>query len=258
MMQQSSGSALRFPVRARKAPYVAALVVAALASVEAPPGRAAGLNPLPAVAKALATVTSYQVVVTSASSGAPRRPSGTPIPGTRRGTRPGGGLGFFGFGRQTRTIVAVRKGALYEDYIVTKGTDRSGKPVTTGLIIYGNRVCTQAAGAHSYTCQTPTNQFAFSLDPTVAFTEGAGSTTFTRAGSKTVGGQACSGYAYLNQSPTVTGKGVIYLSAKTSLPCEQDASLTRHPSAGGTFTQTTTSIWSRFNDKSLTVPALPA
>src|SRR5690348_5768874 len=116
MVQQLSGSAPCSPMRTRKVPYLAALLVAALASAGAPPSQAAGLNPLPAVAKALTNVTSYQVVVTSSSSGAPRRPSGTPVPGTRRGTRPGGGLGFFGFGRQTRTIVAVRKGALYEDY----------------------------------------------------------------------------------------------------------------------------------------------
>lgn len=236
----------------------ATLPLALLVGAAAPPARAAAVNPLPAVAHALNGVTSYQVVVTSAPNGTlPRRPTGTPPKNTQRGTRRFSGMGF-GFGPQTRTIVAVRKNGLFEEHIIISGKDRTGKTTSTDILVYGSTFCSRAGSAHSYTCRK-SNQFNYSLDPTSAFAQGAGSTTFSTAGSRTIGGQVCNGYAYTNQSQYATAKGVVYISAKTNLPCEQDATMTRRaPKGSASFTQKTTATWSRFNDKRLSVPSLPA
>lgn len=225
----------------------------------ASPARAAGVDPLPAVASALAHVTSYQVTTTSTTSATGRRPTGTP----RTGRRPRRGTGFrFGAGPRTTTIVAVRKGKLFEDYVVITGKDAAGKTTTTNLIVYGSRTCMRASGARSYTCRT--TQSFFNLDPTVAFAQGAGSTTFAPTSARTIGGQVCEGYSYQNVSQSATAKGVVYIARTTHLPCEQDATITRRfpgssgSSSGGSFTQKSTTLWSHFNDRRLTVPAIPA
>ena len=242
----------------RRLLMIAALPLALFGGMAVPAGHAAGVNPLPAVATALNGITSYQVVVTSSSNGAFRRPtSGSRPPATPRlGSGRGLGLGF-GFGNQSRTITAVRKNGLFEDHLVITGKDRAGKTTITNVLIYGSTVCRENSGAHSYTCQK-TSQFNYTLDPTAAFTQGAGSTTFTGTASKTIGGHACNGYAYTNQSQFGTTKGTVYIAATTNLPCEQVQTTTRHiPNSSSTFTQTTTSVWSHFNDKSLSVPAIP-
>ncbi len=243
------------------------LAIAALAAGTVVPragaAEAATLDPLPAVARALTDVRSYQVTVTSSFGGARPfgtrpRPRGTPVPGRGRGTGRGG---FLGRGAPNRTIIAVRKGGTFEDYVVYKGRDASGKAITTDVIVYGAKPCTRTGGARSYACQTTSN--GYSIDPTAAFAAGAGSTTFTGAAAKTVGGQTCAGYAYTNRSQAATATGVVYISGTTHLPCEQDATVTRKAPTGtgtgsGSFTQTTTTVWSRFNDKRLTVPAVPS
>jgi hypothetical protein len=241
------------------------LAVAALAAGAVVPRPlavgAATLDPLPAVARALTGVRSYQVTITSSFGGARPfgtrpRPRGTPTPGRGRGTGRGG---FFARGAQNRTIIAVRKDGTFEDYVVYRGRDASGKAITTDVIVYGAKTCTQTGGAKSYACQTTSN--GYSIDPTAAFAAGAGATTFTRAASKRVGGQVCAGYAYTNRSQAATATGVVYISGKTHLPCEQDATVTRKAPTGsgtGSFTQKTTTVWSRFNDKRLTVPAVPS
>lgn len=246
------------PGRARRALITATLPLAAVALAGAPPASAAGIDPLPAVAQALSGVSRYQVTVTFTTTGRGRRPTGPPRTGNR--TRRGAGLGL-GFGSQTRTIVAVRKGIVFEDYIVIEGRNASGQATTTDLIVYGTKTCTRASGARSYTCQTAQSSFAFNLDPTGEFAAGAGSTTFVRAASKTIGGQTCDGYAYQNTAQATTTKGVVYIARKTHLPCEQDATVTRRFASGGTsttFTQKTATVWSRFNDPKLTVPSVPA
>ncbi len=248
--------------RAAALPLAVAALAAGAVVPRAQAARAATLDPLPAVARALTDVRSYQVTVTSSFNGARPfgtrpRPRGTPTPG--RGTGRGAGGGFFGRGAQNRTIIAVRKGGTFEDYVVYKGRDASGKAITTDVIVYGSKTCTRTGAATSYACQTTSN--GYGIDPTAAFAAGAGSTTFTQAASKTVGGQACAGYVYTNRSQAATATGVVYISGKTHLPCEQDATVTRKAPTGsgtGSFTQKTTTVWSRFNDKRLTVPTIPA
>lgn len=241
---------------------LAILPLAVAASGGSPTSQAAGVNPLPAVAKALNGVTSYQAISTSTSSGTrPRfngaRPTGTPPPNARRGQNRGlFGLGL-GFGPQTRTIVAVRKSGTFEDFVVIKGTDRSGKPAMADVIAYGSKLCVRGPGASSYSCQTSQNPYMF--DPTASFVGSAGSTVFSRAAGKAVGGQACDGYKYTNTSQFSTVSGVVYIGHTSNLPCEQDSTVSRKvPNATGTFSQTTITIWSHFNDKALAVPAVPA
>jgi hypothetical protein len=242
---------------------LAILPLAVAASGGPATGRAAGTNPLPAVAKALNGITSYQAVSTSKSSGTrPRfngtpRPTGTPPPNARRGQGRGQfGLGL-GFGPQTRTIVAVRKSGTFEDFVVIKGTDRSGKPAMADVIAYGSKLCVRGPAASTYSCQTSQNPYMF--DPTATFVGSAGSTVFSHGAGKTIGGQACDGYKYTNTSQFSTVSGTVYIGHTSNLPCEQDSTVTRKvPNATGTFSQTTVTVWSHFNDKKLTVPAVPA
>lgn len=240
---------------ARRVPIVAALAVAIIS--QAPHTRtaqAAAVDPLPAVARALAGVTSYQVVVTSSASGSGRPPRQGNNRGSGRGGRRGLGLGF-GPGTRTETIVAVRKGSAFEDDVVTRGKDTSGKMVTREIVIYGSSVCTRASGASSYTCRQA--QQSFNPDPTLAFEQGTGSATFTPTRATRIGGQTCDGYNYMNKLRNGTASGVVYISSRTNLPCEQVATTTRRAfSGGGTFTQRSTMVWSRFNDHGLKVPAI--
>src|SRR5689334_11884611 len=102
------------------------------------PAQAAGVDPLPAVARALAHVTSYQVTITTTTSnGRPRtgRPRSGAFPTPRAGQRGGRGGGF-GFRPGTQTLTAVRKSGGFEDYIVSRGKDFSGKTVTSQQIVY--------------------------------------------------------------------------------------------------------------------------
>jgi hypothetical protein len=231
------------------------LPLAALAPVwRVAAAQAAGVDPLPAVARALAHVRSYEVTITLSGSGA----RGARPPRTARGTRNRRGTGVFALrGMRTETVVAVRKGSVFEDYVVFKGTNSAGKPATMELIFYGTKVCRRSSGASSYTCSTMTGSFNFNPDPTQAFTEGAGATTFAQAGTRTIAGQACEGYTY--RTADGSAHGIVYLSRATSLPCEQIATVTRRaPTSGATFTQTSTILWSHFNDPALRVPAIPA
>ena len=216
---------------------------------------AAGVDPLPAVARALAHVTSSEVAITSSGSGfrgsgsrSTRPPSGN----RRRGT------GFFGRGSGTRTLVAVRKGSQFEDYVVFSGTNSSGKTVVNEIVIYGSKMCRRTNKSGPFTCQSASGRFNFNLDPTTAFEQSAGPAVFTPVSAKTIAGQVCNGYSYVNKSQFGQASGVVYISRTTNLPCEQLATNTgRSPNGGGTFTQKSTYVWSRFNDRGLTVPAIP-
>lgn len=245
-------------------------LTATLGTASLPSAAAAGLDPLPAVAKALSSVTSYEVVVTTSTNGRPFRGSGRPRPTSTpragRGQRSGRGRALgFGFGPQTRTIIAVRKGNAFEDYVVVSRKTSTGKTTTMDLVTYGTKACTRASGAKTYTCRTMTNQFSFNFDPTTAFAQGAGSTTFARTRAKTIDGQVCDGYSYANTSSAAIVRGVVYIAHATNLPCEQDDTTTRHiPTGNGsssgtssaTFTLVSKYVWSHFDDKHLTVPSV--
>src|SRR5947209_244066 len=82
---ESSTSQRRTTARGTLRVLVSLVLPAAVlaASLPGPHALAAGVDPLPAVAKALATVTSYQVTITtSAGGGRPPRRSGTAPRGT--------------------------------------------------------------------------------------------------------------------------------------------------------------------------------
>lgn len=200
---------------------------------------------------------SYQVTITSTTSGLPRtsrRPSGR-RPSGRPRFRPGAGLGFGRGG--TETIVAVRKGRSFDDYIMFKGAGSSSQPSTREIVIAGARMYTRNNGKGAYSRQTTRSTFSF--DPTLAFEQGAGSAVFTPTRAATVEGQACAGYSYKNTFQSGTASGTVYISRATNLPCEQVATTTRRAFSGtGTFTQHMTMLWSRFNDVRLAIPALPA
>ncbi len=221
---------------------------------------AAGVNPLPATAHALASITRYQVTITNSGGGRPggTRPPGTPRPvptGTPR-RAPGGGRGF-GFGAQAETLTVVKKGSLFEDYFVLKGKNQAGKTMVSEFIIYGTETCSKINGATKFTCQKATNQFL--NDPTLAFAQGAGSSTvFTATSSKTVSGEVCAGYSYSFKMQNSSTTGIVYISQKTHLPCEQVSTVTQSFNGSTPFKRTSTIIWSNFNNAKLTVPAVPA
>lgn len=81
---------------------------------------------------------------------------------------------------------------------------------------------------------------------------------FTRAAARVIGGQACDGYSYTLQDSRGTSSGTIYVARSTGLPCEQNATLSRQsPLGSGAITTETITLWSRFDDTGLRVPAVP-
>ena len=229
---------------------LASLIAAGLASMPNV-AEASGVDPLPAVARALATVTSYEVTVTT-----PRRPGIAPTrrrtgQRPRRNVGPGAGLGF-----GDESITAVRKAGSLEEFYVFKGTNSAGKITITQYIVYGGTSCQRNGSSGKFTCQQASVPFL--SDPTVAFEFGAGSTIFANAPQKTVAGQRCRGFSYVNKGTTVSASGTIYVSIATNLPCRQVASITRKAfTGGGTFTRTSIYTWSHFNDSHLTIPPIP-
>jgi hypothetical protein len=244
-----------------------------------PAARAAGVDPLPAVASALAHVQSYEVSVTSSTTvtGMTRPPATrTPRAGTgqRRGRGSGRGLGF-GPGARTQTIIAIRQGNAFEDYVVTKGTV-NGKAATQETIYSGTRVCTRSNGTGTFSCQTAQQGFNFNPDPTTAFEGPAGSAVFTPTKAATIDGQSCDGFTYMNKLQNGTASGVVYIGHSTHLPCKQLATNVRHGfgfgrgngngsgnntsnnNSNATITQKSTMLWSHFNDSHLKIPSIPA
>lgn len=153
------------------------------------------------------------------------------------------------------TIVAVRKGGAFQLYLHLTVT-AAGRTQTIVATVAGTKVCIRASGKTQ--CKTdPTlarqlssTSSASSINAATTFTPLAGTTSITINGSP----QACSAYAFITSTSGAQTCGALYVLPATGQPCEIDAT-TRAMAGGQSVTVTTTAVWSRFNDPSLTIPS---
>ncbi len=153
------------------------------------------------------------------------------------------------------TIVAVRKGGALQLYLHLTVT-AAGQTQTVVATVAGSKVCVRASGKTQ--CKTdPTlarqlssTSSVSSINAATTFTPLAGTTSITINGSP----QECSAYAFITSTSEVQTRGALYVLPATGQPCEIDAT-TRAMAGGQSVTVTTTAVWSRFNDPSLTIPS---
>jgi hypothetical protein len=196
--------------------------------------------PLPAITKALAGLTSYQVEYTARSTQKP--PS-----------------------LQKDVYVVVRRGGLRIDWVTSMHPSGAGDTTVIEDVISGSRACERYPITAPFSCgvnRSLARSITSAVDPGSAFSGKGVSVSFHPAPAKTVAGIKCAGYAFVFHSPTEHGSGVFYLGPKSNLPCEEDANVVGPaigPSvAGATQILTTTWTWRRFNDPKLKIPAVPA
>lgn len=227
----------RLPSRIARPALGAALALALVVGMPSSlAAQAAAPSPLPALRQAMASVTSYQVDMTVTSGAASKV-----------------------------TLVVVGKGKNTRMHITTTVAEGPGKTVKVDAIIIGSRVCVHIPGsgpAH-YTCQnSPALAAQLNQNPAKTFQTPAGTTiTFARipGPGKFVKGRICDGYTFTTVAKTGRATGTLYLSHLNSRICEEDAtSKVTLPTTGKTVSATVKAIWTRYNDPTLTVPAVPA
>jgi len=198
---------------------------------------AAAPSPLPLLSQALNGVARYQVDLT--------------IRGASTGTITG-------------TVVVVRKDGKNQAHVTLTTPAGSGATTTVDAVVAGARVCVKQAAGQPYQCITsPTVAAQINLDPSSTFQRAGVSTHFTPAGTKVVLGKLCTGYAFTLTSTSVRAHGTLYLNATNGRPREEDVTTTATTAATATtpaktVTATTTALWSRYDDPTLTIPAVPA
>lgn len=255
----SSSSAIPF-CRALQHSLAAATLAALLGTLAAPGARAAsphgegrtgGAPLVPWVTATLARLTRVQVRLTATSSGAQAAAFG-------------------------ETVSAIRDGGQWQLDIV-EGTRPMGAGDTTvaEYVVGGTTVCARS----SFT--VPRGPFLCRRAPRDAadFTDGllpilnvlpphagrSNTYSYVRGGTARVRGLRCDAYPYIVHSPTALERGTLYLNHATGAPCAQDATTVGPPLLGlgpagtprGTATTTSVTVWSRFNDPTLTIPRVP-
>lgn len=234
----------------------AAMILLALIPLVAPfsprEAHASGPPLTPLVTATLAHLTSFQARMTATSQGAEAATFG-------------------------RTVSAVRRGGQWQ-FDIIEGTRPRGAGDTTVVeyVISGETVCSRVS------FNVPRGAFMCARAPRAA-AELAGAAlpilnalppaarqsntyTYTRDGTARLHGLLCDAYRYVVRSRTALERSALYLNHATGTPCEQDATTVGQPLFGlgptvgptGTATTTSLTVWSRFNDPTLTIPrALP-
>lgn len=194
---------------------------------------AAAPSPLPALSKALNNASSYQVDLTiiGASSG--------PVTGT---------------------VVVLRHNGKNRAHLILHAPPGSGTTTSLDAVIVGSRVCIKQSPAAPYQCVTsPAVAAQINLDPSNTFQRAGVSTAFTPTKPKMVLNQLCSGYTFAITSKGVRAHGTLYVNPTNGRPREEDVTTTGASSTTGkTTTLKTMATWSRYNDPTLTIPAVPA
>ncbi|HVC79345.1 MAG TPA: hypothetical protein VNL35_02445 [Chloroflexota bacterium] len=196
--------------------------------------------PLPAIARALAGLTRYQVDYSA--RGTQRPPS-----------------------LQKDVYVVVRRGGLRIDRLTSMHPSGAGDNTVIEDVISGSRACERYPVTAPFACgvnRSLAHSITAAVDPASALSGKGVSVQFHAAAAKKVDGVTCAGYSFVLHAPTEHGTGVLYLAPKSNLPCEEDARVVGPaigPAvAGATQTLITTWSWHRFNDPKLKIPAVPA
>lgn len=201
-------------------------------------------GPLPAIKAALGAATSYQVVEQETGSQTPPA-----------------------IAKIMTTVVRTAAGVSIDRI---EGMRPSGAGDTTIVedIVMGNRVCVRVAFSAPLpltgrlTCHTSARDaaaFRAEPDPSQSFVYNT-VYTFAAHGTDTIAGTACDVYNMTTRSKTSHATGTLSVMHATGLPCSYTA-VTVGPAIGPTTATATdtvrsTTTWTRFNDRSLTIPAI--
>jgi len=228
----------------RLAALGAALALSTFVSAHAAgPGPLPVAGPLPAIKAALGAATSYQVLTQETGSQTPPA-------------------------RATITTTVVRTAAgLSIDRVAAMRPSGAGDTTVVEDVVVGNRVCERTAfnapSTGSLTCRTAVSDasaFRAEPDPSQALVYNT-IYTFAARGRATVNGQSCDLYAITTRSKTSRAAGTLSVARATGLPCAYSA-ITLGPAIGPTTAAATdtvrsTTTWTRVDDRSLSIPAIP-
>jgi len=178
----------------------------------------------------------------------------------------GGGAMMGGASRSHLEMIRVRHGATTQMSVIMRSTSAKGPARVEEMVIVGTRGCVRMSHIGAWNCHYPPATFAAMAtmnDPAKAL-QGLGlRLAMTPTGhSRTIGGQTCAVYAFTESLTTggvvVASHGTWCLDAATSLPVEVDAVGSEAVIKGQPpFTTKSVSSYSRWNDPTLRVPAVP-
>jgi len=227
---ETSAGACHETVTSRRVPRRWILLGVGLALAAGPaavPVAHAASSPLPAIARALNSATSYQIDITQTDHNAARP-------------------------NERAVIVVVRKGKLVGVHLTVQYTKpTAGQSPYTEIVANGSKTC-ERNGAHAaFKCLTDPSVAAFvaALANPLSSLHDDGA-VFTAAAAKSVGGRSCAGYAFRAKSGA-RDSGTLYVE-RTGRPCEIDG--TTGSSSGASSKGRAVGIWSRFGDATLTIP----
>ena len=191
------------------------------------------------MAKSLAGVQSFQVVNDSRSTHATASPGGVM--------------------KLHMVMVFVRQG---KALTVSVQSTTDGKQAT--LVYTGTRVCVQQGAHAAWNCNLPVSYakgFQANMDPIQAMKDsGARMTGIAALGAKTIQGQSCDGYSFTTtlESVKYQGHGSIWFSSASGRLVEVTSVGSMALTSGSAAIVTTgTVVYSRWNDPSLKIAAVP-
>ena len=189
-------------------------------------------SPIVTLRHAFAAVTRYQVNITLALNGQ-QRPA-------------------------RYTIVAVRSGRVMRMDVHYNTGDMEGGPTVVGEeIIEGPRICERSKPTERFTCKvSPADAKGESGFETNFFLANFPATTVP-IGSKRADGRSCDGYRVEARTKDVHDTGNIYIAHATHLPCSLNITSVAPDDYGDKQTAIIAMMWSRFDDRALTVPRVP-
>ncbi len=162
--------------------------------------------------------------------------------------------------RQHITEYFVRRG---NGFVVYAQLTMNGK--TSTMVDTGKHLCMRPSTTSAWNCTYPTSlatRFLSSTDiANTLKSSGTSMQNITDAGAKTVQGQSCLGYNFTAISKLIhfTGHGVYWFSTATGRIVEMTEVGSIAVTAGTRgVVSTTTVVYSRWNDPSIKLPAVPA
>jgi len=209
------------------------------------PARGAALPPIVArMLTAMSAATAYRMV--------------------QDGTISGGGAPMGGASTIHMEMINVRHGTTTQLYVLMVNTPAKGAVSRSETVMSGTRGCTRLSRTGSWNCHYPPAAFATltNADPAKALREtGLRFAMTPTGGSRTIGGQSCAVYTFtesLTAGVALTIHGTWYLNPVTTLPVEVDAVGSESVGQGQPpFAVKSTTSFSRWNDPTLRVPAVP-
>lgn len=208
--------------------------------------QALALQPIVArMVKAMTAATAYKVVIESTISG-------------------GGALMGGGATMTHMEMIRVHHGTTTQLYVLMVSKPAKGAMSTSETVMSGTRGCTRQGRTGAWTCHYSPAAFSAlaNADPTKAMQEaGIRFALSPTGGSRTIQGQTCAVYTFTESmaaGATITLHGTWFLNATTALPVEVDAIGSEALTQGQPpFAIRSKTSYSRWNDPTLTVPAVP-